>query len=81
MNGHGHVRLRVNGRPYELSLDPRMSLLDCLRDHHAPDPQTPLGAKGIGELGIVGVAAALQRDLPRHRETGPRPAHHPDKLM
>jgi xanthine dehydrogenase YagT iron-sulfur-binding subunit len=27
------VSLQVNGRRYELLLDPRVSLLDCLRDH------------------------------------------------
>ena len=29
------VRLHVNGKPYELSLDSRVSLLDCLREHLA----------------------------------------------
>jgi xanthine dehydrogenase YagT iron-sulfur-binding subunit len=28
-----HVRLSVNGREHELDLDPRTSLLDCLREH------------------------------------------------
>ena len=27
------VHLRVNGMSYELNLDPRVSLLDCLREH------------------------------------------------
>ncbi|SEG91771.1 xanthine dehydrogenase YagR molybdenum-binding subunit [Nonomuraea solani] len=35
-----------------------------------PDPQTPLGAKGIGELGIVGVAAAVANAV--HHATGKR---------
>ncbi|WP_327582359.1 2Fe-2S iron-sulfur cluster-binding protein [Nonomuraea sp. NBC_00507] len=33
MNGHIPICLRVNGQAYELSLDPRVSLLDCLREH------------------------------------------------
>jgi hypothetical protein len=34
-NAHGKlaVALRVNGITHELSLDPRVSLLDALRDH------------------------------------------------
>src|SRR5437899_155642 len=28
-----HVRLNVNGREYELDIDPRTTLLDCVRDH------------------------------------------------
>jgi xanthine dehydrogenase YagT iron-sulfur-binding subunit len=32
MSRHVSVRLRVNGKSYELSLDPRVSLLDCLRE-------------------------------------------------
>ncbi|GAA3587421.1 xanthine dehydrogenase family protein molybdopterin-binding subunit [Nonomuraea rosea] len=35
-----------------------------------PDPQTPLGAKGIGELGIVGVAAAIANAI--YHATGRR---------
>lgn len=35
-----------------------------------PDPQTPLGAKGIGELGIVGVAAAITNAI--YHATGKR---------
>jgi xanthine dehydrogenase YagT iron-sulfur-binding subunit len=27
------VTLRVNGRPYDLHIDPRTTLLDCLREH------------------------------------------------
>ncbi|MFC4016219.1 xanthine dehydrogenase family protein molybdopterin-binding subunit [Nonomuraea purpurea] len=47
-----------------------------------PDPQTPLGAKGIGELGIVGVAAAVANAV--HHATGIRVRSlpiTPDKLM
>ncbi|MEV6034193.1 xanthine dehydrogenase family protein molybdopterin-binding subunit [Nonomuraea sp. NPDC052116] len=47
-----------------------------------PDPQTPLGAKGIGELGIVGVAAAVANAV--HHATGKRVRSlpiTPDKLM
>jgi xanthine dehydrogenase YagT iron-sulfur-binding subunit len=33
MNGHVAIRLHVNGQAYELLLDPRVSLLDCLREH------------------------------------------------
>jgi xanthine dehydrogenase YagT iron-sulfur-binding subunit len=28
-----HVRLSVNGRDYDLDIDPRTTLLDCVRDH------------------------------------------------
>ncbi len=28
-----HVRLNVNGRDHELNIDPRTTLLDCVRDH------------------------------------------------
>ena len=47
-----------------------------------PDPQTPLGAKGIGELGIVGVAAAIANAV--YHATGRRVRDlpiTPDKLM
>ena len=33
MSGHALVRLRVNGQSRELSVDPRVSLLDFLREH------------------------------------------------
>ncbi|MEV0384931.1 xanthine dehydrogenase family protein molybdopterin-binding subunit [Nonomuraea sp. NPDC050643] len=47
-----------------------------------PDPQTPLGAKGIGELGIVGVAAAIANAI--YHATGERIRDlpiTPDKLL
>ncbi|WP_433436552.1 xanthine dehydrogenase family protein molybdopterin-binding subunit [Nonomuraea sp. CA-141351] len=47
-----------------------------------PDPQTPLGAKGIGELGIVGVAGAIANAV--YHATGKRVRTlpiTPDKLM
>lgn len=47
-----------------------------------PDPQTPLGAKGIGELGIVGVAAAIANAV--YHATGTRVRDlpiTPDKLI
>jgi xanthine dehydrogenase YagR molybdenum-binding subunit len=47
-----------------------------------PDPQTPLGAKGIGELGIVGVAAAVANAV--YHATGTRIRDlpiTPDKLL
>ncbi|MFI7697938.1 xanthine dehydrogenase family protein molybdopterin-binding subunit [Nonomuraea sp. NPDC049480] len=47
-----------------------------------PDPQTPLGAKGIGELGIVGVAAAIANAV--YHATGTRVRSlpiTPDKLL
>ncbi|WP_101786538.1 2Fe-2S iron-sulfur cluster-binding protein [Nonomuraea indica] len=33
MSGHIPVRLHVNGQAHDLSLDPRVTLLDCLREH------------------------------------------------
>ncbi|WP_102143121.1 xanthine dehydrogenase family protein molybdopterin-binding subunit [Mycobacterium hubeiense] len=47
-----------------------------------PDPHTPLGAKGIGELGIVGVAAAIANAV--YHATGRRVRDlpiTPDKLI
>jgi xanthine dehydrogenase YagR molybdenum-binding subunit len=47
-----------------------------------PDPHTPLGAKGIGELGIVGVAAAIANAV--YHATGKRLRDlpiTPDKLL
>ena len=35
-----------------------------------PDPLTPLGAKGVGEIGLVGVAAAIANGV--HHATGRR---------
>ena len=35
-----------------------------------PDPLTPLGAKGVGEIGLVGIAAAVANAL--HHATGSR---------
>ncbi|MEV0143855.1 MULTISPECIES: 2Fe-2S iron-sulfur cluster-binding protein [unclassified Nonomuraea] len=33
MSGHIPIHLNVNGQVHELSLDPRVTLLDCLREH------------------------------------------------
>jgi xanthine dehydrogenase YagR molybdenum-binding subunit len=47
-----------------------------------PDPHTPLGAHGIGEIGITGVAAAIANAV--YHATGIRVAHLPitlDKLL
>jgi xanthine dehydrogenase YagR molybdenum-binding subunit len=42
-----------------------------------PDTVRPLGIKGIGEIGVVGLSAAIaQRRLPRHRPTHPVVADH-----
>src|SRR5207248_1906678 len=35
-----------------------------------PDPLTPLGAKGVGEIGLVGIAAAIANAV--HHATGRR---------
>jgi xanthine dehydrogenase YagR molybdenum-binding subunit len=35
-----------------------------------PDPLTPLGAKGLGEIGLVGIAAAIANAV--HHATGRR---------
>ena len=46
------------------------------------DPHTPLGAHGIGEIGITGVAAAIANAV--HHATGKRVTDLPitlDKLM
>ena len=47
-----------------------------------PDPHTPLGARGIGEIGITGVAAAIANAI--YNATGKRIQSLPitlDKLM
>jgi xanthine dehydrogenase YagR molybdenum-binding subunit len=47
-----------------------------------PDPQTPLGAHGIGELGITGVAACIANAV--YHATGKRIRELPitlDKLL
>jgi xanthine dehydrogenase YagR molybdenum-binding subunit len=47
-----------------------------------PDPLTPLGAKGVGEVGLVGVAAAIANAV--HHATGRRIRELPitlDKLL
>ena len=47
-----------------------------------PDPHSPLGAHGIGEIGITGVAAAIANAI--HNATGKRIRDLPitlDKLM
>ena len=48
----------------------------------APDPHTPLGAHGIGEIGITGVAAAIANAV--YHATGRRVTDLPitlDKLL
>jgi xanthine dehydrogenase YagR molybdenum-binding subunit len=47
-----------------------------------PDPQAPMGAHGIGELGITGVGAAVANAI--YNATGRRVRHlpiTPDKLL
>ena len=42
-----------------------------------PDPHTPMGARGIGEIGITGTGGGgRQRRLQRHRQARARPADH-----
>jgi hypothetical protein len=42
-----------------------------------PDRFDPVGIKGLGEIGIVGVSAAIrQRRVPRHRPANPLAADH-----
>jgi xanthine dehydrogenase YagR molybdenum-binding subunit len=46
------------------------------------DPHAnPLGAKGIGELGIVGTRGDRQRGLPRDWCSGPRPTNHAGQTL
>ncbi|MEQ4725597.1 xanthine dehydrogenase family protein molybdopterin-binding subunit [Nonomuraea sp. B19D2] len=66
---------------YHVPTQPDVPDID-IRFVDRPDPQTPLGAKGIGELGIVGVAAAVANAV--HHATGKRVRSlpiTPDKLM
>jgi len=47
-----------------------------------PDPHTPMGARGIGEIGITGVAAAIANAV--YHATGKRVTSLPitlDKLL
>ena len=41
-----------------------------------PDPHAPEGARGIGEIGITGVAAAVANAVYNATGTRPRPADH-----
>jgi hypothetical protein len=42
-----------------------------------PDPHTPMGAHGIGEIGITGVGAVVANAVYMPRASkNPRPAHH-----
>jgi xanthine dehydrogenase YagR molybdenum-binding subunit len=42
-----------------------------------PDPNAPMGAHGIGEIGITGVGAAVAKcHLQCDRQTRPRSSHH-----
>jgi CO/xanthine dehydrogenase Mo-binding subunit len=59
----------INEKPVDVEFDTRTSLLDLLRDHlnpqidiiwaNIPDPHTPMGARGIDEIGITGTGAAV----------------------
>jgi hypothetical protein len=57
------VALRINGIEHDLRLDPRVSLLDvpnvAVHFLDIPDPHTPVGARGLGEIGITGTAASI----------------------
>jgi hypothetical protein len=85
--GTAAVTLTINGRARQISIEPRVSLLDAFREHgrwanaslgdylvpvnaDAPDVDvelvevedkvvSPLGVKGVGEIGQVGSGAAI----------------------
>ena len=48
------VRLRINGKPYDLKLEPRTTLLDALRDH-----LDLTGAKRVCDRGTCGACTVL----------------------
>jgi hypothetical protein len=54
------IMITVNGVERHLDVAPWTTLLDALREHLERDSIVdPLGAKGLGEPGVVGVAAAI----------------------
>jgi len=52
--GEVPVRLRINGKPYDLKLEPRTTLLDALRDH-----LELTGAKRVCDRGTCGACTVL----------------------
>lgn len=56
LTGAGPRRLRINGEEYELSLEPRATLLDALRVH-LEEPLT--GTKSVCERGNCGACTVL----------------------
>jgi xanthine dehydrogenase YagT iron-sulfur-binding subunit len=48
------IRLRINGKPYDLKLEPRTTLLDALRDH-----LDLTGAKRVCDRGTCGACTVL----------------------
>lgn len=66
---------------YHLPVQADVPYLDVLYTD-APDPITPMGAHGIGEIGITGVAAAVANAV--YQATGKRVVSLPitlDKVM
>ena len=48
------ITLRVNGKPYKLTLEPRVTLLDALRDH-----LDLTGAKKVCDRGVCGACTVI----------------------
>ncbi len=92
------VTLSVNGNAHKLHLEPRVTLLDALRENLAmpgtkkgcdhgqcgafldhPDTNlNPLGARGVGEVGLTDVASALTMAI--HHATGVRVRNLPIRI-
>jgi xanthine dehydrogenase YagT iron-sulfur-binding subunit len=53
------ITLRVNGKPHKLNLEPRVTLLDALRDH-----LDLTGAKKVCDRGVCGACTVILDDKP-----------------
>jgi xanthine dehydrogenase YagR molybdenum-binding subunit len=70
---HDPVRGRVvndNLADYLVPVNPDIAAIDCFFVEEKDKVVNPLGAKGIGELGITGVAAAISNAV--YHATGTR---------
>jgi hypothetical protein len=76
------VQLKINSRAFSLKLDPRTSLLDVYFVGEPDYAFNPIGARGMGEIGITGIAAAVANAV--YHATGKRVRDlpiTPDKLL
>src|SRR5207245_2402503 len=53
------VTLQVNGKPLKLQIEPRVTLLEALRNHH-----NLTGSKEVCDRGTCGACTVLMDDIP-----------------